>query len=117
MDDYEAKLKELRTYVPFLTKMIDKIEKAGDKSKEALVFYYFTTADFYTQGTLEVTEDGSFIAYEDVTGSSEGITRVKSTSSYVDDQFVVTTQYLKNGEWTPEQKRSYSRSQKEVVFK
>ena len=35
MDDYEKKLKELRTYVPFLTKMIDKLEKAGDKSKEA----------------------------------------------------------------------------------
>ena len=35
MDDYEKKLKELRTYVPFLTKMIDKLEKAGDKSKQA----------------------------------------------------------------------------------
>lgn len=35
MDDYEKKLKELRTYVPFLTKMIDKIETAGDKSKAA----------------------------------------------------------------------------------
>ena len=35
MDEYEKKLKELRTYVPFLTKMIDKLEKAGDKSKEA----------------------------------------------------------------------------------
>ena len=35
MDDYEKKLKELRTYVPFLTKMIDKLEKAGDRSKEA----------------------------------------------------------------------------------
>ena len=35
MDDYDRKLKELRTYVPFLTKMIDKLEKAGDKSKEA----------------------------------------------------------------------------------
>ena len=37
MDEYEKKLKELRTYVPFLTKMIDKLEKAGDKSKEAQV--------------------------------------------------------------------------------
>ena len=35
MASYEAKLKGLRTYVPFLTKMIDKLEKAGDKSKEA----------------------------------------------------------------------------------
>ena len=35
MDDYEKKLKELRTYVPFLTKMIDKLEHAGDRSKEA----------------------------------------------------------------------------------
>jgi hypothetical protein len=35
MDAYETKLKELRVYVPFLTKMIDKLEKAGDKSKEA----------------------------------------------------------------------------------
>ncbi len=35
MDSYDKKLKELQTYVPFLTKMIAKLEGAGDKSKEA----------------------------------------------------------------------------------
>ncbi len=35
MDAYDKKLKELQTYAPFLTKMIAKLEKAGDKSKEA----------------------------------------------------------------------------------
>ncbi|WP_462159670.1 hypothetical protein [Pseudoalteromonas sp. GB56] len=88
-----------------------------DKEKEQMVFYYFTTADFFTQGTLEITEDGSFIAYEDVTGSSEGITQVKSTSSFKDGQFTVTTQYLKKGEWTKPEQRVYSRSDKEVIFK
>ena len=35
MDECERKIKELRTYVPFLTKMIDKLEQTGDRSKEA----------------------------------------------------------------------------------
>ena len=31
---YERKLAEMREYVPFLKRMIDKLERAGDRSKD-----------------------------------------------------------------------------------
>ncbi|TLX50404.1 hypothetical protein CWC31_12185 [Pseudoalteromonas ruthenica] len=88
-----------------------------DQSKQKLVFYYFTTASFYTQGWLEVGDDGSFTAYEEVTGSAQGITQIKSTSQFVDGKIVVSTQYLQNEQWTSPQIRTYTRSDKAVVFK
>ncbi|MFY8274670.1 hypothetical protein AAEU32_11165 [Pseudoalteromonas sp. SSDWG2] len=88
-----------------------------DKDSEQLVFYYFTTAGFFTQGQLEISEDGSFVAYEDVSGSEEGITQVKSTSTFVDGKFVVATSYLKEGQWTKPEQRTYTRSNKSVIFK
>ncbi|WP_199886091.1 hypothetical protein [Pseudoalteromonas sp. T1lg23B] len=87
-----------------------------DKSKQKVVFFYFTTAGFYTQGTMEVQDDGSFVAYEDVAGNQDGITQVKSTSRFVDGQMEVSTQYLKHGTWTHPEKRRYTRSSKAVKF-
>ena len=31
---YERKLSEMRAYVPFLERMIEKLERAGDRSKD-----------------------------------------------------------------------------------
>lgn len=88
-----------------------------DSKKQSLVFYYFTTAGFYTQGTMSVLSPTQFVAYETVTGSKEGITKVKSTSDFKDGQFIVSTSYLKKGEWTKPEKRIYTRSNKQVIFK
>lgn len=88
-----------------------------DSKKESLVFYYFTTAGFYTQGTMKVLSPTQFVAYEDVTGSKEGITKVKSTSEFKGEQFIVSTSYLKKGQWTKPEQRVYTRSTKEVKFK
>ncbi len=88
-----------------------------DKKTERLVFYYFTTAGFYTQGHLEVRSPQSFAAYEDVNGNDSGITRVESTSEFQNDAFTVSTRYFKNGAWTAPESRTYTRSQREVVFK
>ncbi|TRX54065.1 hypothetical protein FNN08_12695 [Thalassomonas sp. M1454] len=88
-----------------------------DKAQSSLVFYYFTTADFYTKGTIEVVSDNSFIAYEDVKGSQQGITKVKSTSTLVDGNMLVTTSYLKKGEWTKPESRTYKPSERKVIFK
>ncbi|CAM4304103.1 hypothetical protein [Pseudoalteromonas byunsanensis] len=87
-----------------------------DQSKQKVVFFYFTTAGFYTQGTMDVLDDGSFVAYEDVAGNQDGITQVKSTSRFVDGQMEVSTQYLKYGTWTEPEKRHYTRSSKAVKF-
>lgn len=85
-----------------------------------LEFYYFTTADFFTSGWMEFIDKNTFVAYENVTGessTSQGITQVKSTSTLNGDSMTVATSYLKNGEWTKEEGRTYTRTTKDVVFK
>ena len=88
-----------------------------DKKSQQLVFYYFTTAGFYTQGTIEVIGENSFVAYEDVTGNQNGITKVKSTSTLSKDKLTVSTSYFKNGQWTKPESREYQPSSKSVQFK
>ncbi|MBH0027909.1 hypothetical protein I6F53_13040 [Pseudoalteromonas sp. SWN29] len=88
-----------------------------DTKKQSLVFYYFTTAGFYTKGIMKVLSPTQFVAYEDVTGSKDGITKVKSTSNLQNGKFEVSTSYLKKGEWTKPESRTYTRSTKAVKFK
>ncbi|AIY64171.1 hypothetical protein [Pseudoalteromonas piratica] len=88
-----------------------------DNKKQKLVFFYFTTAGFYTQGELEITAENEFVAFEDVTGNKDGITKVKSSSKLTDDKITVSTSYFKQGEWTAPESRSYTRSTKKVKFK
>ncbi|WP_238937545.1 hypothetical protein [Pseudoalteromonas sp. S16_S37] len=87
-----------------------------DKTKQQIVFYYFTTAGFYTTGTITTSDDGSFIAYEDVAGNQDGISKVKSSSRFVDGKLRVATQYLKYGTWTKPETREYEPSNKTVKF-
>jgi len=70
-----------------------------DKEKEQPIYFYFTTAGFYTQGTFSF--DGEkWIGREFVTGNKEGITEVKSTGEILPDgRLHSKSQYLKNGEW------------------
>lgn len=88
-----------------------------DRKKESLVFYYFTTAGFYTKGTMKVLSPTQFVAYEEVMGSKEGITKVRSISELKNDTFVVSTSYLKKGEWTKPEMRTYTRSTNAVKFR
>lgn len=87
-----------------------------DTKKQQLVFYYFTTAEFFTQGTIEVDSD-TFIAYEEVSGNDDGITKVKSTSRLLGDSMQIETSYFKKGEWTKPESRTYVRSTDTVKFK
>ncbi len=70
-----------------------------DKEKKELVFFYFTTAGFYTQGTMTI--DGSkFVSYEKVVGNKNGITEVKSSSELTADGKIKTQAYYGvNGKW------------------
>jgi len=53
-----------------------------DKAQQRIVFYYFTTAGFYTSGKIDVVSQQEFVAYEAVEGNQDGITKVKSTSRF-----------------------------------
>ena len=86
-----------------------------DKAKDSLVFYYFTTAGFYTTGTLKA-EAGGFVAHELVTGDADGITEVKSTSRVLPDgRLHVVSQYLKKGQWIDGRDVHYSEDKEAVV--
>ncbi|MDN3651892.1 hypothetical protein QWY77_03815 [Thalassotalea ponticola] len=88
-----------------------------DKEQQQLVFYYFTTAGFYTNGHIEIINDNQFEAYENVTGNDDGITQVRSTNTLDGDRIQVSTSYFKQGKWTESDSRTYYRSNKPVIFK
>jgi hypothetical protein len=72
-----------------------------DAGKKSLVYFYFTNAGFYTQGSLRF-EGGKWVAQEAVSGALDGITEVRSTGELLPDgRLRVHAEYLKNGEWVP----------------
>jgi hypothetical protein len=86
-----------------------------DKAKDSLVFYYFTTAGYYTTGTMQA-ESGGFVAHENVIGDAEGITEVRSTSQVgTDGRLHVVSQYLKKGQWVEGRNMYYSEDKDAVV--
>jgi hypothetical protein len=70
-----------------------------DQEKQSLVFYYFTTAGFYTTGTMRA-EEGALVSHEVVKGNADGVTEVKATfRPLADGRLHVKTLYLKEGKW------------------
>ena len=47
-----------------------------DQEKQAIVYYYFTTAGFYTTGTMRADGD-ALVSHETVKGEAGGVTEVK----------------------------------------
>ncbi|MBL9139093.1 MAG: hypothetical protein JNK85_24710 [Verrucomicrobiales bacterium] len=89
-----------------------------DASKKEVVYYYFTTAGFYTTGVMTV-EGTKVTSREAVTGSADGVTEVKATTELKADGTMQTdSQYLKKGEWVPGHGALYREApEAKVVFK
>lgn len=89
-----------------------------DESKQAIVYFYFTTAGYYTTGTITPRPDG-YTAQESVTGSAEGVTEVRSIGVLGADGTLVTrAEYLKNGAWVPGHEVTYREdAAAQVTFK
>lgn len=86
-----------------------------EEAKQSLVSYYFTTAGFYTVGTLSV-EDGAFVFHEVVKGSAGGVTEVKATSRLLPDgRLLVKSQHLKDGKWEDARETYYVEDPQAVV--
>jgi hypothetical protein len=86
-----------------------------DAEKQAIVCYYFTTAGFYTVGTMTLA-DGAFVFHDVVKGDAGGITEVKATSRLLPDgRLRVTSQYLKAGKWGPGRDTYYVEDASAVV--
>jgi hypothetical protein len=89
-----------------------------DRKKESLVFFYFTTAGFYTQGTMK-WQDGKMLSHEAVTGNEQGITEVRATGEVLPDgRLHSKSEYFQNGEWVPGHEVFYAEDpDAKVVFK
>lgn len=88
-----------------------------DSKTEQVTFYYFTTAGFFTHGTMKL-EDGVFTAVEKVEGDSGGITEVRSSSTELEDGRLHTkSEYLQDGKWVPGHEIFYEENpDAELVF-
>jgi hypothetical protein len=68
-----------------------------DAEKKELIYFYFTTAGFYTTGAMTI-HDGKITSTEKVTGSAEGTTDVRTTYELrADGSMLNKAEYLKNG--------------------
>ncbi len=89
-----------------------------DEGKNSLVFFYFTTANFYTTGTMSY-EDGKFISHEKVNRVHNGITEVRAIGEILPDgKMRSSSQYLQNGEWVKGHEIIYEEAaDAEIVFR
>lgn len=78
-----------------------------DAKQQKISYWYFTTAGFFTQGTLDV-QGNELTSFEEVTGNANGITKVKAVTTLLEDgTFRVKSEYFANGEWTEGRNTSY----------
>ncbi len=78
-----------------------------------VIYHYFTTAGFHTQGTAW-WEDGRLVAQEDVHGL-EDITKVRGYIVPSDEGWDSSADYLTNGEWVSGHGFAYVAATEEVV--
>ena len=89
-----------------------------DKELKSLKSWYYTTAGFYTQATVEI-EEGKFSSIEEVTGNENGITKVKAIVQLLSDGMLHTkSQYFQNGKWVDGHEVHYKEDPSaKVIFK
>ncbi len=89
-----------------------------DAKSEKLVSWYFTTAGFYTQASVEI-DDGKIVILEKVTGNQNGITEVKSITQLLPNgENHTKAQYLQNGKWIDGHDIYYKESPEvKIIFK
>lgn len=91
-----------------------------DQKQKKIAYYYFTTAGFYTHGTMTYNATTKSIeALESVENNDQGITQVRS-SSVLDERgmLTVSSEYLQNEKWVKGHSAVYKRvPQTEVKFR
>jgi hypothetical protein len=86
-----------------------------DKEKKQIIYHYFTTAGFFTTGTMTV-EGTKITSFEKVSGNTNGITEVRSTQELrPDGTFLSKAEYLTNGTPSGSREVLYKEDPKAVV--
>lgn len=72
-----------------------------DTKQKTIAYWYFTTAGFHTQGTMEIS-GRSWTSMEEVAGNANGITKVRAQSTLTDSgELHVKSEYFANDKWMP----------------
>ncbi len=89
-----------------------------DQKQESLVYYYFTTAGFYTHGTMSFDAEGRLHSREEIAGQANGVSEVRSMQERLPGGKIrVETKMLRNGTWDPPNEVIYERAEgAEVVL-
>lgn len=89
-----------------------------DAAKKAVVYHYFTTAGFTTNGTMTF-DGGKVLTNEKVSGNAGGVAEVRGTGEMTGDgTFRMKTEYLKDGKWQPGRDAVYREdASATVIFK
>ena len=77
-----------------------------DVTREAIAYWYVTTADFYTHGTMTAAGD-SLVTSEQVVGDAGEITEVEGVWRRTADGHTVTSRMKVAGEWQPKRTSEY----------
>jgi hypothetical protein len=77
-----------------------------DPKTKTLVTFYFTTAGFFTEGTIEF-KDGKMIGREVVKGQQPGVSEVESVTEISEGKMHVKSRFLKSGQWTDGHELTY----------
>ncbi|TXH94127.1 MAG: hypothetical protein E6Q75_14025 [Rheinheimera sp.] len=90
-----------------------------DKKQQSLAYYYFTTAGFYTHGTMSIDNKTKLLtAEETVENNAKGITKVRSISKLSENTLTTTSEYLQQGKWVAGHSAVYTEApDAKVVFK
>ncbi|MDR7119423.1 hypothetical protein [Rheinheimera soli] len=91
-----------------------------DQKQQKIAYYYFTTAGFYTHGTMSYNATTKSIeAVEQVQNNAQGITQVRSHSVLNESGTLeVSSDYLQNGQWVKGHSATYKRvPQTQVTFR
>lgn len=89
-----------------------------DEKKHSLIYFYFTTAGFYTTGTMK-SDGNKIVSHEQVTGNANGITEVRATTELLPEGAMhVRSEYLHQDKWVPGHEIHYTLSpDARVIFK
>jgi hypothetical protein len=77
-----------------------------DVSRETIAYWYVTTADFYTHGTMTAAGD-SLVTLEQVVGNAGGISEVEGVWHRTADGHTVTSRMKAAGQWQPKRTSEY----------
>lgn len=90
-----------------------------DKKQQTLAYYYFTTAGFYTHGTMSIDPKNQLLtAEETVENNANGITKVRSTSRLSETTLTTSSEYLQQGKWVAGHSAVYQQApDAQVLFK